>query len=113
MSTVQYPATADGAIKSHRGSLRPMDLVGKCQTYQGHQHDEDHYTHVLIGRVRIEQMHALGQEPFETSEHDADGPRVLIKAEVFHRIKAMTDYVLYVCVFEDRAEMYDQNGQVA
>lgn len=82
---------------------RPFQLARKCEENVGHKHNYDHVTYLLRGSVRVTYkfVNNDGREVEGSREFSAPD-RILIKAEVEHTIKALTDEVLYDCVFSHR-----------
>jgi quercetin dioxygenase-like cupin family protein len=81
---------------------RPFHLEKTCQENAGHQHNYDHVTYLLKGKVRVTYKYEQdGKEV--TGEREYEAPdRILVKADVHHTIKALTDDVVYDCVFSHR-----------
>lgn len=91
-------------------------LDAKCDESVGHEHNFDHATFVMAGRVRVSRSRREGDRlvPLDATEHDA-GAVVAIPAGVHHTIKALSDGAWYYCVFSHRdfnglvVEKYDQH----
>lgn len=95
--------------------IRPMHLERACETNVGHEHNYDHTTIILRGRVKVLYRYVKdGQEIEGESEEYGQGETIHIRAKVRHTIKALTDNVLYYCVFSHRdfdgvvCERYEQ-----
>lgn len=81
---------------------RPFHLPKTCQENVGHKHNYDHVTYLLKGKVRVTYTFIENGET-KTASREFEAPeRILIKAEVEHTIKALTDDVEYDCVFSHR-----------
>lgn len=82
-------------------ALRKFHLAAICETSVGHKHNYDHVTFVQRGRIKV--IYRLTEDgPEQTSKEFATGELVLIKAEVFHTIKALEPNTQYSCVFTHR-----------
>lgn len=82
-------------------ALRKFHLEKLCDVNEGHQHKYDHVTFVQRGRIVV--LYRLTVDgPEQESKEFKVGEMVLIKATVFHTIKAMEPNTKYVCVFTHR-----------
>lgn len=81
---------------------RPFTLEKVCQESTGHKHNYDHVTYLLRGKVRVTYSYEADGKTV-TGEREYEAPeRILIKKDVHHTIKALTDNVVYDCVFSHR-----------
>lgn len=78
-------------------------FTAACQTNEGHAHTFDHTTMCVRGRIQITARWEEGGQPVEKDlgEFGFLGTCV-IKAGVFHTIKALTDDAAYVCIYSHR-----------
>lgn len=89
-------------------TFRDMNLGGPCQQHSGHTHNYDHITFVQRGKVKVFTKPALDGEESEYGTYQA-GDFILIKKDVYHRIKALEEGTRYACVYAHR----DADGLVA
>ena len=83
--------------------IRPMHLAKQCEANKGHEHNYDHTTIIIRGRVRVLYRYAKdGHEIEDESDEFGPGETIFIRAKVRHTIKALTDDVFYMCVFSHR-----------
>ncbi len=98
----------DVAIRGPIGT-RTFHLQKKCETSEGHQHNYDHVTLIIRGRLKVTYSYIRdGQKVEGESREFGPGDDVIIKAEVFHTLKAMEDDTVYRCIYSHR----DFNGVV-
>lgn len=92
--------------------IRPMRMLAKGESIEGHTHNFDHTTIIFRGAVTIK-----GEKPdgsvkegvFKSPRPDWHGPsHALINAEVRHTITAMEDGTIAWCVYSHR----DPQGEV-
>lgn len=89
--------------------IRPMHLDRACQQNVGHEHNYDHTTIVIRGRVKVLYSYMRDGQLIEgESEEYAAGETIEIRAKVRHTIIALENDTLYFCVFSHR----DFNGVV-
>ena len=84
-------------------AIRRFHAPNACQAHVGHEHNYDHDTFVLQGRIKV--LYGDGTESREVGP--LDGP-ILIKAGVRHTVKALVDDTHFICVYPHR----DFDGQV-
>lgn len=83
--------------------IRRMELHRACEAHHGHEHNYDHTTIIIRGRVTVLYRYAKdGQEVEGESEEFGPGETIHIRAKVRHTIKALTNDVMYFCVFSHR-----------
>lgn len=83
--------------------IRRMHLEHACEANIGHEHNYDHTTIVIRGRVRVLYRYVRdGQEVEGETAEFGPGETIFIRAKVRHTIKALTDDVVYMCVFSHR-----------
>lgn len=88
---------------------RTFLLEEVCQESEGHEHNYDHTTIVINGRLRVTYSYQEGDTRVEkVSREFGQGEFIEIKAGVRHTIKALEPNTLYACVFSHR----DFNGLV-
>ncbi len=75
--------------------IRPFEFASVCESHVGHQHNYDHTTIVICGRVRV---FYLDQDPQEYGP----GEYFAVPAKVFHTLKALEPNTKYLCVFSHR-----------
>ena len=83
--------------------VRRHVLEHVCEESQGHEHNYDHTTIVIRGRVKVTYSYPKDGEIVqgESREFEA-GECIEIKANVHHTIKALEDNTVYLCVFSHR-----------
>ena len=82
-------------------AMRSFTLARKCEESHGHAHNYDHVTFVQSGAVQV--FYRLGPDmPEKESREFKAGDFFLVKAEVYHRIKATQPDTRYACVFTHR-----------
>ena len=87
-----------GPIAVRRGTLEAI-----CDESAGHEHNYDHVTLVLHGRIRVKYAWDEAGRTIEgQSKEFAAGETVHIKAKVRHTIKALDPNTRYVCIFSHR-----------
>lgn len=83
--------------------IRPTHLAKACEANVGHEHNYDHTTIVIRGRVKVLYRYMQdGREVDGESVEFGQGETIHIRAKVRHTITALTDNVLYYCVFSHR-----------
>jgi hypothetical protein len=83
--------------------IRPMTFDKAGAVVEGHTHNFDHTTYVVRGSVRIEKLDAAGNVVQSIDKSASDGHNwVLIKAEVCHRLTALTDDAHAHCIYAHR-----------
>ena len=81
---------------------RSFTLEKACEENAGHKHNYDHVTYLLRGKVRVTYSYDQDGKTV-TGEREFEAPdRILIKKDVHHTIKALTENVVYDCVFSHR-----------
>lgn len=87
---------------THLGPIayRTFTLKGVCSENQGHTHNYDHITFVQAGAMKVFWRKPGGEE--KESRVFKAGEFFLVKAEIFHRLKAMEDGTRYACLFTHR-----------
>jgi quercetin dioxygenase-like cupin family protein len=85
-------------------AYRPFVLAEVCQESAGHEHNYDHVTIVISGRIRVQYAWTEidGRVVRGESREFAQGEVVHIKAHVRHTIKALESNTKYLCVFSHR-----------
>lgn len=74
-----------------------------CEESVGHEHNYDHITLVIRGRLRIKYSYTENDKLVEGESRDySQGEKILIKANVRHTVKALEDNTLYTCIFSHR-----------
>lgn len=83
--------------------IRQMHLEKTCEAHVGHEHNYDHTTIVIRGRIKVLYRYVRDGEEIE-GESDEFGPgeTIHIRAKVRHTIKALEDGSLWYCVFSHR-----------
>lgn len=84
--------------------LRPTTLEKTCDSHVGHEHNYDHTTLVLSGRLRVLYRYVQPDGTEVEGETDDLGPgeHVVVLAKVRHTLKALEDDTTYVCIFSHR-----------
>lgn len=83
-------------------AVRRFVLEKVCHESVGHEHNYDHLTIVVKGRLRVTYTYTKdGREVSGSAEYSA-GEDVVIKAHVRHTLKALEDNTVYLCVFSHR-----------
>lgn len=83
--------------------MRKFQLDKACDSNQGHEHNYDHVTLVLKGRVKVEYSWTENGKLIEGESREfSAGEDIIIKAKVRHNIIALEDGVLYTCIFSHR-----------
>lgn len=79
--------------------IRPMRLVGKGATHEGHAHWIDHVSNILRGPLQIDWFNPkTGQRGVV----EVSGPcKILVKADVEHRFTALGDVAEWECWFAE------------
>lgn len=89
--------------------IRKFLLAKVCETDSGHQHHYDHVTVVIAGRVEVTAKWKENGEWIEAEPKVfCPGEFFNVKAEVFHKLKALDPQTQYVCMFSHR----DFDGQI-
>jgi hypothetical protein len=81
--------------------VRQNELQNVGETFQGHKHKFDHVTLLVSGKVSVE------IEGYPKKEFTAP-TFIVVRKEHMHKITALTDDVIYYCVFALR----DIDGEV-
>lgn len=82
---------------------RKFTLEKKCELNEGHQHNYDHVTIVIRGRVLVKYSYEDAGQKIEGESREFEaGEIITIKANVSHTIKALEDNSQYLCVFSHR-----------
>lgn len=81
-------------------SIRRFSFAKICQVHRGHSHNYDHVTIVTQGRIKVKYQIPDGAEG--ESREFGPGDTVLIKAQVYHTVKALEPNTRYLCVFTHR-----------
>jgi quercetin dioxygenase-like cupin family protein len=83
--------------------IRRFTLDSVCQESVGHEHNYDHVTIVISGRIRVKYRYVQdGKEIEGESREFGPGDPVTIKANVRHTIKALAPNTVYLCIFSHR-----------
>lgn len=84
--------------------IRRELLEKTCQEAVGHEHNYDHTTIVIRGRLQItfHQLQATGEWVAVSVREYEQGSAIPILATVRHTIKALEDNTQYMCVFSHR-----------
>ena len=83
--------------------IRPMHLAKACEANVGHEHNYDHTTIIIRGRVKVQYRYVKdGQEIEGETEEFGQGETIHIRAKVRHTITALEDSTVYYCVFSHR-----------
>lgn len=83
--------------------IRQMHMERECHAHSGHEHNYDHTTIIIRGRVKVLYRYVKdGQEIEGESEEFCQGETIHIRAKVRHTIKALEDNTLWYCVFSHR-----------
>ena len=78
-------------------------LEKTCQENQGHEHNYDHATIVISGKIKILYNYIKdGKLINGESKEFSIGEVIHIKANVKHTIKALEDNTMYMCIFSHR-----------
>lgn len=89
--------------------IRGFHLEKLCETSEGHQHNYDHTTIVIRGRLKVTYRYEKdGQIVEGESAEFGQNEAFVIKAKVFHTLKALEPDTLYSCIFSHR----DFDGQI-
>jgi hypothetical protein len=85
--------------------MRSFVMESKCVVHTGHYHNHDHVTFVDAGAIQVywklkEEDEEQVSRIFKAGNHKTN--KVLIKAKVIHRIKAVEPGTIYSCVFTHR-----------
>lgn len=75
-------------------AIRPFTLEQICTSHQGHQHNYDHTTIVLQGRLRA--CLPDGDQEYAAGDYFA------VPAKTWHILKALEPNTKYLCVFSHR-----------
>lgn len=83
--------------------IRKHFLEKTCNVSEGHEHNYDHTTIVVRGRIKVTYsfMQNGVKVEGESKEFEA-GEAIFIKADVYHTVKALEDNTMYMCVFSHR-----------
>jgi quercetin dioxygenase-like cupin family protein len=84
--------------------FRRFVLEKTCNESEGHEHNYDHATIVVRGRIRVaySYLNREGKEVKGETQEFCQGEVIEIKAKVRHTIKALDDNTVYLCVFSHR-----------
>jgi quercetin dioxygenase-like cupin family protein len=83
--------------------VRRFHLEKVCETNEGHQHNYDHTTIVVRGRLKIVKKYEKDGSIIEEDAGEFDaGELIHVKANVHHTIKALEPDTVYLCVFSHR-----------
>ncbi len=83
--------------------LRQFHLGHACESNKGHEHNYDHTTIVIRGRVKVLYEYTKdGQTVTGESEEFGQGETIHIRAKVRHTLVALEDNTIYMCVFSHR-----------
>lgn len=81
----------------------PMVLEKACDANVGHEHNYDHVTLVISGRVRVLYRYVVdGREVEGQTEEFGPGEPIEVRAKVRHTITALAPNTVYVCIFSHR-----------
>lgn len=96
--SVLSPLAIAGPVGIRRGILEAV-----CEEDVGHEHNYDHLTIVLTGRLKVFYAFLQDGEAVEgESKAFSAGETVVILANVRHRLKALEQGTTYLCVFSHR-----------
>lgn len=83
--------------------LRPFRLEKTCHAAVGHEHNYDHTTIVIRGRLKVYYEYDKdGRAVRGESGEFGQGETIFIRAKVRHTLKALEDNTVYMCVFSHR-----------
>jgi quercetin dioxygenase-like cupin family protein len=83
--------------------IRPMTFETKGSVVEGHEHNFDHTTYVVRGGVLIESLNDDGSVKQSIAKYASQGHNwALIKANVKHRLTALTDDAHAHCIYAHR-----------
>ncbi len=83
--------------------IREFHLESVCETHEGHEHNYDHATIVVSGRVKVTYSYAKDSQTVEGESREFEaGECIEIKAGVRHTVKALEPDTRYLCVFSHR-----------
>lgn len=83
--------------------VRRFTADATCRAFEGHEHNYDHATVIVKGRVSISRRVVVHGETIDagTTEHGV-GDVVAIPAKMRHTIAALDDDTQYLCIFSHR-----------
>lgn len=77
--------------------VRSHQLIKEGDAHDGHTHHFDHVTMLVSGKVRVDVEDIIKNEK---RSKEFEGPTfIIIRKEHKHKITALTDNVIYYCVF--------------
>lgn len=83
--------------------MRTGVLAAVCDAHVGHEHNYDHVTLVIRGRVRVSYSWVDGGKTITGPDKEfGQGEEVVIKAGVRHTLKALEANTVYKCIFSHR-----------
>lgn len=83
--------------------LRQFHLEKVCEANAGHEHNYDHTTIVIRGRIRVQYSYVKdGKTVTGESKEFGQGESFVVLANVRHTIKALEPDTIYTCVFSHR-----------
>lgn len=83
--------------------IRQFHAEKACVTHQGHEHNYDHTTIVIRGRLRVHYSYEKDGQIVEGDTVEfGQGEMIHIKSRVRHTIQALEDDTVYICVFSHR-----------
>ena len=89
--------------------IRSFTLEKACEANHGHEHNYDHTTIVIRGRLKVLYAYEKDGQTIEgESEEFGQGETIHIRAKVRHTLIALEANTMYMCVFSHR----DFNGVV-
>lgn len=82
--------------------VRPFTL-GACESNRGHEHNYDHTTIVIRGRLKVLYEYERDGETIKGESGElGPGQWLVIKAKVRHTLVALEENTHYLCVFSHR-----------
>jgi quercetin dioxygenase-like cupin family protein len=84
-------------------AIREHELKEICHENEGHEHNYDHTTIIISGRVRVIYSHLEGETLIQDDIKEfGQGDKIPILANTRHTIKALEPNTIYHCVFSHR-----------
>ena len=85
--------------------IRYFDLNKAGEVREGHEHNFDHHTLCVAGRIKIEREHPDGKK--DVKEQSAGELGFLIQKECKHTITALVDNTRILCIYAHRTPQGD------
>jgi len=83
--------------------VRPFALDKACEAHEGHTHNYDHAMIVIRGRLKVTYRYERDGKIVEGETREyGSGETLVVKADVFHTVKALEPDTVYHCVFSHR-----------